>query len=67
VPLADKGLKMAGDSEALVYHNWPGLFMDVSAAIADVQATDAGLEARGQSEGKSFLSPRATCPSPVMR
>ena len=39
--------------------------MGVSAAIAEVQASGAGLEAMGRSEGMSFLLPRATCPSIV--
>jgi hypothetical protein len=45
--LADEALKMAGDSKVLAYHDWLGLFMDISAAIADIQARGAGLAARG--------------------
>jgi hypothetical protein len=39
---SDEGLKVAGDSKAMAYHNWLGLFMDISAAIANVQARGSG-------------------------
>jgi hypothetical protein len=46
--LTDEALKMASDSKVPAYHNWLRLFMDVSAAIANVQAGGAGLYRRGE-------------------